>query len=589
MAIALVIALLGVVQVRWLWHGESGAGWKEIVRSDVRGYYGYLVAVFIAQDLGHEKADGTYVHRTPHGTLNKYFAGTAVMMAPWFGIGHALALLDPDAPKNGHSFWEHVMIGVGALVYVLFGLLMWRALLLRFEVREPVIVWIVVALTLATPLLQYAALQPGWSHVYSFVTFSAFLLLVRKLDRGDDVRWAIVLGAVFGLIVLIRPVNGLVLLAIPIVAGTGTWPMLLRIVNRPAILVLAAAAALVLVAVQPILWHAQTGRWIEWGYLGEGFHWDRPEIFRVLFGFRRGLFLWAPVLLMAALAVPLLWRKDRTRSIWAFTYWTVNIYVIASWWIWYYGSGFGSRVFIEHLVVIALPWALVLNAAKPKTWIAARIFMVSCIALHLFQFWQFHHRILHHESMDRHKYAWAFGRYDPSSWDRLGGNYQARPFNPNGMELIVKEYHNFGSPGRLWQGGRVEVRKEAYSETHVCVFDSAMYGTAFIAPAGELPLGRALQLEASVMRYEEKAGDSFHMIGIASVQRPDGSMAYYEPFRMNLLPGESDSTWTRLCYAIPLPPLEAGQKVGFYFWDQEERCRLLLDDLCMKVWAVVPY
>jgi len=81
LAIAALMLVLTVLQVRWAWIGDSGHAWDRMVRSDVRGYYGYLLAVFIRGDLGHEPADPTYVHHTPDGTLNKYFAGTAVMMA----------------------------------------------------------------------------------------------------------------------------------------------------------------------------------------------------------------------------------------------------------------------------------------------------------------------------------------------------------------------------------------------------------------------------------------------------------------------------------------------------------------------------
>ena len=222
LTIAALMLALSVLQVRWAWIGESGHEWERLVRSDVRGYYGYLLAVFVRGDLGHEPPDPTYVHHTPDGTLNKYFAGTAVMMAPWFAAGHAVALLSPDAPKDGRSGWEYRAIGLGGLVHVLLGLLLLRALLAGLGVRDPVIAWVLAATVLATPLLQYATLQPGWSHVHSFLAFAAFLFLVHRLADEGRARWLIPLGAVLGLIVLIRPVNALVVLAVPVVAGART-------------------------------------------------------------------------------------------------------------------------------------------------------------------------------------------------------------------------------------------------------------------------------------------------------------------------------------------------------------------------------
>ena len=589
LTIAALMLALSVLQVRWAWIGDTDHAWDRLIRSDVRGYYGYLLAVFIRGDLGHEPPDPTYVHHTPDGTLNKYFAGTAVMMAPWFAAGHAVALWSADAPKDGRSGWEHMAIGLGGLVHVLLGLLLLRALLAGLGVRDPVIAWVLAATVLATPLLPYATMQPGWSHVHSFLAFAAFLFLVHRLADDGRMRWLILLGPVFGLIVLIRPVNGLVLLAVPIVAGHNTRAMIRRVLRRPLHLVTALAAFAAVVGIQPLLWHAQTGHWVEWGYRGEGFHWDRPEVLRVLFGFRRGLFLYAPVLLFAMAALFALRRRAPVVAWSGLIYFAVNTYVIASWWIWYYGSGFGSRVFIEHLAVLAVPWALALHHAGRRSWIVARAWMLGCILLHGFQYWQYHHLILHHENMDRHTYAWAFGRTAPADRDRLGGNYQAPPFHPNGMSMVLRAYTNLEEPSPHWIGGRIEPRAEAVSGRHVCVYDGDGSGITFIAPGGTLPIGRALQLEVTAMRYEERAGDSFTMQGEAIILGPDGLVVFEEPFRMNPLPGESDSTWARLCYAIPLPPLQYGEEVRFRFRDPAREARVLLDDLRIKVFAVEPY
>ncbi len=587
--IAGLMLLLSILQVRWAWFGDSGYAWENIVRSDVRGYYGYLLALFVRHDLGHEPADPTYVQHTTDGTLNKYFAGTAVMMAPWFAVGHALAVLSPDAPKDGHSGWEYMAVGLGGLVHVLLGLLLLRALLIGLGVREGTVAWVLAAIALATPLLQYATLQPGWSHAHSFLAFSAFLYLVHRLAEGGDLRWLVALGAVLGLIVLIRPVNALVVLAVPVVAGKRTTDLVRRALRHPVHPILALCAFAAVVAVQPLLWHAQTGHWLEWGYRGEGFHWDRPELLRVLFGFRRGLFLYAPVLLLPLLALVGLRRRAPVVAWSGLIYFSVNTYVIASWWIWYYGSGFGSRVYIEHLAVLAVPWALWFNGLGRSPRRLATTWMLLCMLFHGFQYWQYHRQVLHPESMDRNKYRWALGRHEAVHMDRLGGNYQAPPFNPNGMALVLKAYSNLEGPSTYWKGGRIEARPEAYSGRHVCVYDGQDGGITFRAAPGSLPTGRALYLEVSAMRFEERAGDSFTMQGVAAVQGPDGAPSYYEPFRMNPLPGEHDRSWARLCYAIPLPPLRPGEEVRFEFRDRQGQARMLADDLRVKVFAVNPY
>jgi hypothetical protein len=368
-----------VVSVNGLWIGEKGDGWKGTVRSDVKGYYGYLQSLFIRNDHGHEPYVWEYVRYTDDGrTVNKYFCGTSVMMAPWFGIGHAIALSDPEAPKDGLSIHEMRALSIGAWVYLLLGLLALRALLLGIGVREGAVAWTLAAIALGTQLMQYAALQPGWSHIHTFCAVSVFLLVIHRLHRDASVWLWVAAAALLGLVVLIRPVNGLVVLAIPVVAGQDTWALLRGLLQRPWVLIGAVVMGMAVVGIQPLLWYMQTGRWFAYGYQGEGFHWDRPEVFKVLFGFRRGLFLWAPVLLLALFGTLRMLRKERPRGLGMLVYWAANTYVISSWWIWYYGSGFGSRVFVDHYPVLAIPMALLLNDLRGRWWTLTRTYIVAC-------------------------------------------------------------------------------------------------------------------------------------------------------------------------------------------------------------------
>ncbi|MCB0813733.1 MAG: hypothetical protein KDB87_11310, partial [Flavobacteriales bacterium] len=65
-------------------------------------------------------------------------------------------------------------------------------------------------------------MQPGWTHVHSFLLFTLFLRLAWGLDERSPTWRIVATGAVLGLIVLVRPTNGLVLLALPVLWGSGT-------------------------------------------------------------------------------------------------------------------------------------------------------------------------------------------------------------------------------------------------------------------------------------------------------------------------------------------------------------------------------
>ena len=151
-----LVCVTAMVTVKGLWQTNNGNGWTETIRSDAMGYYGYLQAIFIRHDLGHEPFINEYTQCAANGRrLNKYFCGTGIMMAPWFAIGHALAVNDPGVPQDGTSVYEQKAIAIGAWVYLLMGLLALRALLLGSGVRDGLVAWVLAGLALGTPLIQY--------------------------------------------------------------------------------------------------------------------------------------------------------------------------------------------------------------------------------------------------------------------------------------------------------------------------------------------------------------------------------------------------------------------------------------------------
>ncbi len=589
LVILLVLAVNIAIALQGLWPGPKDGLANTVVRSDVKGYYGYLQAIFIRHDLGREPEVWEYVRRTPTGTLNKYYCGTAIMMAPWFLIGHDIALSDPKAPRDGLSVHEMRAISIGAWCYLLLGLLALRATLRGMSFGEPAVAWTLLAIGLGTQLLQYSALQPGWSHVHSFCAIAAFLLCAQRFAQGGH-AWLLVAGAaLLGLIILIRPVNALVALALPVLLGRDTAMLLARFRQHPWMLALGLVTGGAILFIQPLLWHAQTGQWYAYGYTGEGFHWTRPEALKVLFGFRRGLFLWAPVLLLALGGTGWWLRSDRARGASMLLYWAANTYIISAWWIWYYGSGFGSRPFVDHYPVLALPMAALLHRASGKALLALRAFIVACCLLLLFQLWQYHAHILHHESMDRAKYAHVFLRWGDEFRGALGGNYQAPPFNPKGMRAVLEESCDFEHACAHWRGGGIRTRSDAFSGGNAVVFDGTdEFALSFEAATDELPTGQALYLEVGLQRREERSRDAHHLLGVTEVRAGDGSIAYYEPFAFNPMPAKPGQ-WEQIEYRIPVPPLEEGGTLKFYFWDKDRRSRVLIDDVFMRVSAVNPY
>ena len=582
LAIAAVMIFFAVIT--WRWSLNEG---PTIIRSDVEGYYGYLRAIFINHDLGHEKPNWVFLHQTPEGTLNKYFAGEAVMLLPFFLAADVVAHLTGALPNGLSAPYTHA-ISIAALCYAFFGLLSFRSLLRRLAISEPVMATTLLVLGFATQLVQYTSLQPGWSHVYSFCAVSVFLLLAHRLSGVFRSRDLLVCGGVFGLIVLIRPVNALVILALPIVLGRDLPQVFRSVVKDRLGLIAAVGAFAAVVSIQCILWYAQVGHFVADGYTGEGFYWSRPAFFQVLFGIRRGLFVWTPALLLSTVALVALWRSDRWRAIGGMVYWLANSYVIASWWIWYYGSGWGQRVYIEHYPVLFLPMAFALQRWVGWRHRSAMVFLALAALLTLAQFYQYNHRILHAESMDRKKYAFTFLRFGTEYQDRLGGNYRMRPYSPNGLDTLLHAKWDAETSTQHWHG-KVMPSTSAFGGEHVSnCGPSDEFGPEFGMDMNELPTGRALFLAIGFERRVQQQDDTRTVLGVATVEGAAGKQTYYEPFTMEPLPPRP-GVWEHIEYRIAIPPLQTGEWIKFYFWNQQGLGRFEVDDLDMTVMAARPY
>lgn len=576
------MVFFGIIAVEWGWTTEP-----PIIRSDAEGYYGYLRAIFITKDLGHERPNWTYVNGTPEGTLNKYFAGEAVMLLPFFLGGHLWAHLS-GARLDGLSEPYQRSVGIAALCYVFIGLWAFRSFLRRAGVRDGIIAFIIILLACGTQLVQYVTIQPGWSHTYSFALFALFLLAAQRFLSTVDARGTVALGLLYGLIVLVRPVNGLVLLALPLVWGDRTKEVLRGIWQKPLLPPMMGVAACGVVSIQLFLWHLQVGHWLAYGYKGEGFHWDRPQVMQVLFSVRRGLFVWAPVLLAAAGSVLMLWRADRTRSMAAAIYWAANTYVISCWWIWYYGSGWGQRVFVDHYPVLFFSLALVLQRAGPWALKAVMTVLSLLCVFTLAQFYQYKHGLIDEECMDRGKYAYSFMRFDEARKYPLGGRYRVPPFNPNGLDTLMHERWDGTTSTPHWSG-TTRPWPGAPSGTEVMELSGAHeFGPAFVVRANELPRDRALYLALGFERMVLGTEDSRDILMVASINEADGTMSFYDRFRMEPLP-PVPGVWQHLEYRLDAPPVKEGATLKLYFWNQRWQRGFLADDLDLTLMAVRPY
>jgi len=403
---------------------------EPLLATDAQGYYAYLPAAFVYHDLQFGFVDSVagryydddkkavFVISTEKGNVNKYFIGTALLEAPWFVVGHGLAKWK-DQPTDGYSRPYQWAIGIGAVLYLAFGALFLLQLLAGLGFTLVTRTLTVLSVVFGTNLFYYTVYEPGMSHVYSFFTVSGFLWFAWRAFDGTKAKDWVATAAFLALTVLIRPTNLMVVMALPaLFGGFGTLGGLERLFGNWKVALVAVLVFVVVVALQPVVYMVQTGSPMVWSYGEEGFNFLSPEWYNVLFSYRKGLFVYTPIMFLAFVGMVVGLFRRKVPYGWLVGYAVISTWVIASWWMWYYGGSFGHRAFIDHYPVYAIGLACLLQRGVGfvSAWVF-RLALVPLVALQLFQTVQYVEHIIPFDNMDRTKYWNMFlQRGDDLAW-----------------------------------------------------------------------------------------------------------------------------------------------------------------------------
>lgn len=350
-----IIFLSSILIVLYL-KGFNQRAYKDTVRSDGRGYYAYLPAIFLFQDPSYQKVEqaenlhenwkgmATYLNGVEgERVVNKYFPGTALLQVPFFMIGALFAWIF-GFPVDGYSFPFLLLLNVASWFYTLLAL--WLAVLvirLRGCTKGRVHLIVVLLVLFLTPVYYYTTNYPSLSHIYSFFLFSLFIYLLSH----EKLNWSII-SIVVALILLVRPPNVLILLFIPYLIGMDKMKEALVDWRHTTIRVL---PGLILLLVYPILVFWQTGRFAQWSYTGEGFIWGFDHWWDFYFSYRNGLFLHNPIYLISLITGLVLLKRN---WFWLFAL-SATGFVFSCWWCWDYESLFGLRPMTEFALLLLMP------------------------------------------------------------------------------------------------------------------------------------------------------------------------------------------------------------------------------------------
>jgi len=269
--------------------------------------------------------------------------------------------------------------------------------------------WATAALLWASPLLYYMTIAPGFSHATSVFAVAALVwttLAARERYRGDHassglMSWMAV-GAVGGIAALVREQDALFLtvplgLLVADAARAGKWG---AAAVRAAVTV---ATALAVFVPQLLAYRAINGAFGPSRLVTRKMTYTSPHFLEVLLDPGHGLFVWAPVLLVAAvaLAAAAFRRRDVVAGVLLLALF-LQAWINGSVESWTQAGAFGSRRFVGATMVFA--WGLAAAVAALR----GRVGPVACAAsLVLLAWWnvslmvQFGLRL-----MDRQRLEW---------------------------------------------------------------------------------------------------------------------------------------------------------------------------------------
>ena len=452
--VLIIVAVLFTIN-NYLGHSEQR------IIADGMGYYEYLPSYFIHDDLHRNEGtfsveDSTYQRILGHDNyvnydeylVNKYPVGTALLQLPFFVVTKALTEPLPGI-EGGYETEYNTMVHVAALFYLFLGLIFLRKLLLAFEVRREIVVISQLLLVFGTPIIHYVNTEASYSHVYSFFAITAFFYFVRAFFQDRNYKSFLLAALFFGLIVILRQVNLIAILFLPFLAGSlkelkdgiaAAFKLRLK-------LLIGVILFFVPVFIQMYTWHLQTGSWIVYSYQGEGFDFLHPHFWDMLFSYKKGLFVYTPLLLLMTLSVVFMVKKQRfLMASWIFFFLFVT-YVFSSWWSWFYGCSFGQRPYIDLYAAFVLPFAIGLSTLNQCRWLVIATATVA-IPINLIQAYQYKHYILHWLEMDKEGYWKVFlkteDKYQGLLWKKKYEKYQY-----NTLHTVNKGAVDFNQDGAV--------------------------------------------------------------------------------------------------------------------------------------------
>lgn len=595
----LVSGILLVFMLVQLWQGVDA---KKTIDGDGSGYYAYLTAVLHYKTtdfkavFDYEKSQrgldymGHYFHEYKGKTVNKYYLGTALLILPFYLLAMLYSRM-AFMPLDGYHIIFQYAVGLAAAFYLALGLLLTNALLSTYHIRKPVRLLVLLSLMLGTNLFYYAFLHPAHSHVYSFAAIAGFAYFTRIYMLKGRSKHLFVSAFLFGIVGLIRPSNMILLLLIPFFASD-FLQFKLRLTTlfaKPVTLLWLALAFLLSFGWQPLFNFVQTDELILYTYKNEGFHFLDPATYSFLFSYQKGFFLYTPLMLLVFSGLMVLYRQSKFQFYGFIGFFVLLVYMLSSWWNWFFGDSFGMRSMIDYYAILAvllgLGFSSLLSLKAGRIFLS--LFLILVVPLNLVQAYQYERGIIHPDAMTKEKYWYVFLKTAKSYEHILGG--QPEPiFKSLDAYDRMDFFMDMETASAVWTNNGIKLSGESFSGMHLAELNESnpfsptlvLSGSQIITSEGGAGLS---YVSANLIYRELEPNAASRALVVYAASNRNNQLVFYKAQKLKQLPDNITNRWRYGSYGFKIPAWNSDvAQVKVYVWNPEGNL-FQLDDMAVSI------
>ncbi|MGB3948334.1 MAG: glycosyltransferase family 39 protein [Bacteroidia bacterium] len=400
---------------------------KKEISWDILGYYMCLPATFIHHDPllkdiiwlkeinQQQELTGTLYQVSTNDTgepIYVFLFGMALFYLPFFYLGHSIASWG-GYEINGFSMPYQYALVIGGIIYTIIGLIYLRKIL-RYFFSEQIASIVIIIVVFGTNYIHHLTLKNLETVNILFMLVSIVVWNTIKWHEQQKLKNLLAIGVSTTLMFLVKP-SEVFIFFIPLLWNVYSFATLqskasLLLANIKSLLITSVFCVLLIVP-QLIYWKITTGHFVYDSYKnpGVGLDFFSPHIIEVLFSYRKGWFLYTPVMLFSIVGFYFLYKNNKPLFWPILLYVSVSFYVISCWTYWYYGAAYSCRPIITSypLLAICLGYFFVfIQKQKKMTQVLFSIAIVFFIFLNQFQWWQLKNYILDPYRTTR-EYYWA--------------------------------------------------------------------------------------------------------------------------------------------------------------------------------------